>query len=134
MAKIASKTEAMSGRLERLRTAGWPVQVVEVEVGLLPDAPYPESLAEMAGWPEDIQSNVQWKATGKPLVELRQRVEELQQAARQFGAIIGITGYGSTTDETLEAIGRGAARRLWFTLGEGLAASRIVDLVGLLRG
>ena len=131
---VLTRAEAMSGRLERLRTAGWPVQVVEVEVGLLPDAPYPVCLAEMAGWPEDIQSNVQWKAAGKPLVELRQRVEELQQAARQFGAIIGITGYGSSTEETLEAIGRGAARRLWFTLGEGLAASRIVDLAGLLRG
>ena len=131
---VFTRAEAMRGRLERLRTAGWPVQVVEVEVGLRPDAPYPVSLAEMAGWPEDIQSNVQWKAAGKPLVELRQRVEELQQAARQFGAIIGITGYGATTEETLEAIGRGAARRLWFRLGEGLAASRIVDLVGLLRG
>ena len=131
---VLTRAEAMSGRLERLRTAGWPVQVVEVEIGLLPDAPYPESLAEMAGWPEDIQSNVQWKAAGKPLVELRQRVEELQQAARQFGAIIGITGYGSTTGETLEAIGMGAARRLWFTLGEGLRSSRIIELVALLRG
>ena len=67
-------------------------------------------------------------------MELRQRVEELQQAARQYGAVIGITGYGSTTGETLEAIGMGAARRLWFTLGDGLASNRIVDTVALLRG
>ena len=77
---------------------------------------------------------VQWKAAGKPMVELRQRVEELQQVARQYGAIIGITGYGSTSEAALEAIGMGAARRLWFNLGDGLPASRIVALAALLRG
>ncbi|MFN0103556.1 MAG: hypothetical protein ACKV2U_15870 [Bryobacteraceae bacterium] len=129
-----TRADAMGDRLERLRTAGWPVQVVEVETGLRPGAPYPSAISEMTGWPEDILSNVQWKAAGKPLVELRQRIDELQQAARQHGAIIGITGYGSMTEGTLEAIGAGAARRLWFTLGEGLASSRIVDLTAVLRG
>ena len=131
---VLTRVDTMRARLERLRAAGWPVQVVEVELGLRPDAPYPASIAGMGGWPDDVLSNVQWKAAGKPLVELRQRVEELQQAARQLGALIGVTGYGSTSEETLEAIGAGAARRLWFNLGEGLAAGRIVDLVSLLRG
>ena len=129
-----TRPEAMRSRLERLRTAGCAVQVVEVELGLIPGTPYPASLAEMAGWPEDILSNVQWKAAGRPLTELRQRVEELQQAARQFGAIIGITGHGALTDETLEAIGLGAARRLWFALGDGLGSNRILDMAALLRG
>jgi hypothetical protein len=120
--------------LEWLRSSGWPVQVVEVELGLRPEAPYPSSLGEMAGWPEDILSSVQWKAAGKPMVELRQRVEELQQVARQYGAIIGITGYGSTSEQTLEAIGMGASRRLWFNLGEGVTTGRIAELVAVLRG
>ena len=120
--------------MERLRTAGRAVQVVEVEIGLRADAPYPVTLAEMTGWPEEILSSVQWKAAGKPLAELRQRVEALQQAARQYGAVIGITGYGTLTEEALEAIGAGASRRLWFELGEGLGPDRIVELVASLRG
>jgi hypothetical protein len=129
-----TRAETLSRRLEWLRSSGCAVQVVEVELGLRPDAPYPVTVGEMAGWPEDILSSVQWKAAGKPMVELRQRVEELQQAARQYGAIIGITGYGSTNEQTLEAIGIGAARRLWFNLGEGLQPGRIVELAALLRG
>ncbi|MBI2685099.1 MAG: hypothetical protein HYX27_02195 [Acidobacteria bacterium] len=129
-----TRAEELRGRLERLRTAGRSVQVVEVEIGLRPDAPYPSTVAEMAGWPAEIVSNVQWKAAGKPHAELRQRVDELQQAARQFGAIIGITGYASTSEETLEAIGHGAARRLWFSLGDGLRSDRILDLAAHLRG
>jgi hypothetical protein len=58
----------------------------------------------------------------------------LQQAARQYGAVIGITGYGTLTEEALESIGAGASRRLWFELGEGLGADRIVELVASLRG
>jgi|GEM_PF-1412379 len=131
---VLTRPDALRGRLAWLRTSGWPVQIVEVEVGLRPDAPYPATLVEMAGWPEDILSNVQWKAAGKPLVELRQRVEELQQVARQFGAVIGITGYGSTSEAVLEAIGAGAARRLWFNLGEGLPSTRVVQLAAILRG
>ena len=129
-----TRADTLQSRLEWVRGAGWPVQVVEVEIGLRADTPYPESLAEMAGWPDDILSSVQWKAAGKPLVELRHRVEELQLVARQQGAILGITGYGSTSEAVLEAIGMGAARRLWFQLGEGLAPNRIVELAGLLRG
>jgi hypothetical protein len=128
-----TRADAMGRRLDALRAAGRAVQVVEVELGLRPDAPYPATLAAMAGWPEDILSNVQWKAAGKPLAELRQRVEELQQTARQYGALIGVTGYASLNEETLEAIGMGAARRLWFTLGEGLGAEQIVELAALLR-
>lgn len=129
-----SRPDGIAARLERLRGAGRPVQVVHVEIGLRPDAPYPTDPAAMAGWPEEIVSNVQWKAAGKPLRELRQRVEELQHAARQYGAIIGIRGYGSLNEDILDAIGAGAARRLWFELGEGLGADRIVDLAGSLRG
>ncbi|MBL8238563.1 MAG: hypothetical protein JNM66_14150 [Bryobacterales bacterium] len=125
---------AMGRRLEALRAAGRAVQVVEVELGLRPDTPYPATLAAMAGWPEEILSSVQWKAAGKPLAELRLRVEELRQTARQYGALIGVTGYGSLNEETLEAIGVGAARRLWFTLGQGLDAGRIVELAAMLRG
>jgi hypothetical protein len=131
---VFTKAEELRAKLERLREGGRGVQVVEVEIGLRPDAPYPTTLAEMAGWPEDVVSNVQWKAGGRPLEELRQRVEELQLAARQYGALIGITGYGSTSEAVLEAIGAGAARRLWFQLGEGIPSSRIVELVSLLRG
>jgi len=129
-----TRAESLRSRLGWLRSSGWPVQVVEVELGLRPDAPYPEHLSEMAGWPDDILSSVQWKAAGKPMVELRQRVEDLQKVARQYGAIIGITGYLSTSEAALEAIGMGAARRLWFNLGDGLPASRIVALAALLRG
>jgi hypothetical protein len=131
---VFTKAEELRTRLERLREAGRAVQVVEVEIGLRADAPYPTALPEMTGWPEDIVSNVQWKTGGKPLDELRQRVEELQVAARQYGAIIGVTGYGSTSEAVLEAIGAGAARRLWFQLGAGLGSGRIVELVSLLRG
>lgn len=129
-----TRADELRTRLEQLRAAGRAVQVVEVELGFRPDAPYPKTVAEMTGWPEEILSNVQWKAAGKPLVELRQRVEELQQTARQFGAIIGVTGYGTMGEDVLEAIGMGAARRLWFELGPGLGPERIVELVSLLRG
>lgn len=129
-----TRAEELRPRLERLRAAGGAVQVVEVEIGLRPDTPYPTDIADMAGWPEEVLSNVQWKAAGKPLVELRQRVEALQQAARQYGAIVGITGFGSLTEEALAAIGMGAGRRLWFSLGQGLASSRIAELTALLRG
>jgi len=131
---VFSRPDLIGARLERLRSGGRPVQVVQVEIGLRPDVPYPSDAAGMTGWPEEIVSNVQWKAAGKPLRELRQRVEDLQQAARQYGALIGIRGYGSLNEDTLEAIGAGAARRLWFELGEGLGADRIVDLAGSLRG
>ena len=131
---VFTKAEELGAKLERLRTAGRAVQVVEVEIGLRADASYPVTLTEMAGWPEEILSSVQWKAAGKPLAELRQRVEALQQAARQYGAIIGITGYRTLTEGVLEAIGAGASRRLWFDLGEGLGADRIVELVASLRG
>lgn len=129
-----TRAETLRTRLEYARGMNQSIQVVQVELGLRAGIPYPVTSDEMAGWPEEILSNVLWKAAGKPLVELRQRVEELQQTARQFGAIIGITGYASLTEETLEAIGLGAARRLWFTLGDDLPSSRIVDLVALLRG
>jgi hypothetical protein len=131
---VLTRVDALRARLEALRSEGRGVQVVAVELGLRPDAPYPAELAEMTGWPAEIVSNVQWKAAGKPLVELRQRVEELQQTARQYGAILGVTGYGSTGEAVLEAIGAGAARRLWFELGEGMGAERIGELAGLLRG
>ncbi len=126
--------ETLRARLDSLRANGRSVQVVEVELGLRDGVSYPADVTGMAGWPAEILSNVQWKAAGKPLVELRLRVEELQQTARQFGAILGITGYGSTSEDVLDAIGRGAARRLWFQLGPGLGADRVVDLAALLRG
>ena len=129
-----TRVETLRARLEALRSAGRAVQVVAVELGLRADASYPADVAAMAGWPAEIVSNVQWKAAAKPLAELRQRVEDLQQTARQYGAIIGVTGYGTTGEAELEAIGAGASRRLWFELGEGLGADRIGELAGLLRG
>lgn len=129
-----TRPERLAARLEALRKAGQTVRVAEIGIGLTPDAPYPQTAAEMSGWPEDILSSVQWKAAGRPLVELRQRVQDLQETARRFGAIIGITGYGNVAEATLEAIGGGAARRLWYNLGEGLSTVDIPELASLLRG
>ncbi|MBM3786288.1 MAG: hypothetical protein FJW30_18160 [Acidobacteria bacterium] len=128
-----TKPAVLGERLARLRENGRPVQVAFVEIGLDAARPYPERWEQMAGWPEDIVSNVQWKAAGKTLQELRQRVEDLQVAARQHGAVIGVRGYGSLTEPVLEAIGSGANRRLWFELGDGLSSDRILELAGPLR-
>lgn len=131
---VFTKATELSERLQRLRENGRPVQVAFVELGCKPGAPYPSKWEEMTGWPEDIVSNVQWKAGGKPLVELRSRVEELTAAARAHGALIGVVGSAAMSEEVLEAIGVGAGRRLWFELGAGLQSSRITELAAWLRG
>lgn len=129
-----TQPDALRARMEELRQSGRQVQGVEVDLGLRPEARYPRELAEMEGWPAEVVSRAQWQAGGRPREELRLRVEALQQAIRPFGAILCVTGYGSTDAETLEAIGTGAGRRLWFSLGEGLDSGRILELVGALRG
>lgn len=131
---VFTKPAELGERLESLRENGRPVQVAFVELGCKPGVPYPTKWEDMTGWPEDIVSSVQWKAAGKPLVELRSRAEELAAAARAHGALIGVVGNAAMSEEVLEAIGAGAGRRLWFELGEGLSSDRILDLAANLRG
>jgi hypothetical protein len=130
---VFTKPAELGDRLQRLRENGRPVQVAFVELGCKPGVPYPSKWEDMTGWPEDIVSSVQWKAAGKPLVELRSRVEELTAAARAHGALIGVVGNAAMSEEVLEAIGAGANRRLWFELGDGLASSQITALAASLR-
>jgi hypothetical protein len=121
-------------QLSALRDAGRPVRVVFAEIGLRPDGSYPASMSEMADWPEDVLSSVQWRAAGKPLVELSHRIEELQEVTRRYGAILGLRVNAAVGESVLDAIGRAASRRLWFELGPAFPPGMILELAGALRG
>jgi hypothetical protein len=125
-------SEVLSANLARLRSRGRSIQVIHVEAGFQPGKPYPKTPDQMEGFPDDILSNVQWKAAGKPLAELKSRLESLRDAAALHGAVIALPGYAHMDEELLETIGAATRGRLWFQL-EDIPSSQLLTLAASLK-
>jgi hypothetical protein len=125
---------ALHRRLGRLKTRGHQVKVAFVNLGLRADGSYPASVDEVTGWPEEIVSAMEWRAGGNLLEELRQRVEALQETAKRFGSLVGLVAPAMIQDAVLDAIAAGAARRIWFDLGDRIPSAEIANIAARLRG
>ncbi len=125
--------------LRALRDEDIQVQAVTVNLGTKPGEAYPETMEALGpylagtSWTE-LAGRVEWQAKGKPLVELRERVREMQETARQFGALLRVTGDPAHGEGFLEALGAGCAGRLYYRLHREQSVDRIAEMAGLLRG
>lgn len=61
-------------------------------------------------------------------------VREMQEMARQFGALIRIEGSPEHTDDWLAALGAAAAGRLYYRMHPEQPVERIAEIAGFLRG
>jgi len=125
--------------LRALRDEDIQVQAVTVNLGTKPGEAYPETMEALgpylAGTPwTELAGRVEWQAKGKPLAELRERVREMQETARQFGALLRVTGDPAHGEGFLEALGAGCAGRLYYRLHPEQPVDRIAEMAGLLRG
>jgi len=125
--------------LRALRDEDIQVQAVTVNLGTKPGEAYPETMEALgpylAGTPwTELAGRVEWQAKGKPLAELRGRVREMQETARQFGALLRVTGDPAHGEGFLEALGAGCAGRLYYRLHPEQPVDRIAEMAGLLRG
>jgi len=61
-------------------------------------------------------------------------VREMQEMARQFGALIRVAGSPEHSDAWLAALGAAAAGRLYYRMHPEQPVDRIAEIAGLLRG
>lgn len=137
--EAVTTAEEVRVALRRLRDEEIGVQAVTVGLGPGPGEAYPETMEALAAkggegpW-ASILARVEWQAGRKPLLELRDRVKEMQEMARQFGAVIRVMGDPSHSEAFLEALGAGAAGRLYYCLHPEQPVDRIAEMAALLRG
>ncbi len=125
--------------LRALRDENIAVQAVTVNLGTKPGEAYPETMEALGAYLEgtpwgELAGRVEWQAKGKPLTELRERVKEMQETARQFGALLRVMGDPGHGEGFLEALGAGCAGRLYYRLHPEQPVERIAEMAGLLRG
>jgi len=100
-----------------LAARGRPAQLVPPNLGFKKRQAYPETadaLARYAAdhmWPE-LVPRVEAEHSGRPLDELRARVEELAAVARCFGGTLSIHSGSGKQASVLESIGRATAGRV----------------------
>lgn len=61
-------------------------------------------------------------------------VREMQEMARQFGALLRVEGSPDDTDASLAALGAATAGRLYYRMHPGQPVGRIAEIAGFLRG
>lgn len=136
--KLTTAEEIRVG-LRALRDEDIAVQAVTVNLGTKPGEAYPETMEALGAYLEstpwgELAGRVEWQAKGKPLTELRERVKEMQETARQFGALLRVMGDPAHSEGFLEALGAGCAGRLYYRLHPEHPVERIAEMAGLLRG
>jgi hypothetical protein len=66
--------------------------------------------------------------------ELGAEVRQMQETARQFGALLRVEGSPEHTEEWLAALGAATAGRLYYRMHPEQAVERLAEIAGCLRG
>jgi hypothetical protein len=103
--------------MQWLKARGRAAQLVPPNLGFKKRQAYPETMAALHEyvyhkmWPE-LEARVAAQFAGKPVEELRDRVEELAQVARYFNATLSIHSGSGKQAAVLEQIGRATSGRV----------------------